>query len=107
MEVYKKNRYLIIILEGEFDQHMADQIRGQIDCGLLQEGVKHMVFDFSKVSFMDSSGIGMILKRYKQVKQLGGKLYIVGCSPNLLRLIKLSGLEKLIVLQPSFPMHEI
>lgn len=99
MKIYQKEKYLIVELEGEFDQYMADRVRGQIDCGLLQEGVQNIVFDFSKVTFMDSSGIGMMLKRYKQIKKLGGMLYVVGCNKTLLRLIKISGLEKLIVLQ--------
>lgn len=99
MEIYQKGKYLIVELEGEFDQYMADRVRGQIDYGLLQEGVQNIVFDFSKVTFMDSSGIGMMLKRYKQIKKLGGLLYVVGCDKTLLRLIKISGLEKLIVLQ--------
>ena len=98
VEVSYQGAYLIVGLSGELDQHMADRIRGRIDYGLLKEGVKHLVFDFSEVSFMDSSGIGMLLNRYKQVKRLGGNLYLTGCSKGILRIIKLSGLEKIVIL---------
>lgn len=100
-EIFCNGSYLIIQLSGELDQHMADQIRGRIDYGLLREGMKHMIFDFTEVSFMDSSGIGMLLKRYKQVKQLGGTLYITGCNQSILRLVKLSGLERIVVIEDT------
>ncbi len=101
IEVSYNGSYLIVGLSGELDQHMADRIRGRIDYGLLKEGIKNMIFDFTEVSFMDSSGIGMLLKRYKQVKKLGGNLYITGCSQGLLRLVRLSGLEKIVVLKDT------
>lgn len=101
VEISYQGMYLIIGLSGELDQHMADQIRSQIDHGLLKEGIKSIIFDFTEVSFMDSSGIGMLLNRYKQVKRLGGNLYLTGCSKGILRIIKLSGLEKIVKITHS------
>ncbi len=101
VEISYQGMYLIIGLSGELDQHMADQIRSQIDHGLLKEGIQSIIFDFTEVSFMDSSGIGMLLNRYKQVKRLGGNLYLTGCSKGILRIIKLSGLEKIVKITHS------
>ena len=101
VEISYQGMYLIIGLSGELDQHMADQIRSQIDHGLLKEGIQSIIFDFTEVSFMDSSGIGMLLNRYKQVRKFGGNLYLTGCNQNLFRLIKLSGLERIVLLRDS------
>ena len=101
IEISQNGSCLIAALSGELDQHMADAIRGRMDYGLLQAGIKNMVFDFTEVSFMDSSGIGMLLNRYKQVKRLGGNLYLTGCSKGILRIIKLSGLEKIVKITHS------
>lgn len=98
IEVSYKGAYLIVGLAGELDQHMADTIRSRLDYGLLKKGVQNIIFDFTEVSFMDSSGIGMLLNRYKQVKRLGGKIYLIGCSKGILRIIRLSGLEKIVTL---------
>lgn len=101
IEISQNGSCLIAALSGELDQHMADAIRGRMDYGLLQAGIKNMVFDFTEVSFMDSSGIGMLLNRYKQVRKFGGNLYLTGCNQNLFRLIKLSGLERIVLLRDS------
>ena len=63
--------------------------------------IQSIIFVFTEVSFMDSSGIGMLLNRYKQVKRLGGNLYLTGCSKGILRIIKLSGLEKIVKITHS------
>ena len=60
IEISQNGSCLIAALSGELDQHMADAIRGRMDYGLLQAGIKNMVFDFTEVSFMDSSGIGFV-----------------------------------------------
>lgn len=101
VEVSYQGVYLMIGLSGELDQHMADRIRSRIDYGLLKEGIKNIIFDFTEVSFMDSSGIGMLLNRYKQVKRLGGNLYLTGCSKAILRIIKLSGLDRIVILRDT------
>ena len=56
----------------------------------------NVAFDFGRVSFMDSSGIGLIMGRYKVVHALGGKIVIYGLSENVRRIIEMSGIDKLV-----------
>ena len=54
------------------------------------------IFDFGRVSFMDSAGIGMIIGRYKMMKLIGGEMEIVNISPNVKRILEMSGISKII-----------
>ena len=63
--------------------------------------LKNLIFDFSKLSFMDSSGIGVVIGRYKLITAMGGNVAIVSCSRNIDRLLKMSGITKLIATYDS------
>jgi len=89
-------RTLIIGLSGELDHHGAEQIRGLIERAVTEQDVKNLIFDFSNLTFMDSSGIGMIIGRYKLMKSLGGRVALVCTNPRMEQLITLSGLTKLV-----------
>ena len=54
-------------LMGELDHHAAAKVRGDIDDTMDRYGAKNLIFDFSRVTFMDSAGIGVVLGRYKQI----------------------------------------
>ena len=56
-------------------------------------------FDFSRVSFMDSAGIGMIIGRYKMMKLIGGSLEIVNISKNVRKILEMSGINKIIQME--------
>lgn len=99
IEIMCEQNCLIVGLSGELDQHMADRIRNRLNHSLLKEGITNIIFDFTEIDFMDSSGIGMIIGRYKQVRKLGGQIYLIGCSPSLLRLVRISGIEKIVCLK--------
>ena len=71
---------LIAELLGELDHHATAQIRGDIDAALQSHAAKYLVFDFSKVRYMDSSGIGMVLGRYRKMNETDGAVAIVSCS---------------------------
>lgn len=101
IEVTCKENCLIVGLSGELDQHMADRIRSSLNHHLLKERICNIIFDFTEVDFMDSSGIGMILNRYKQVKKLGGELYLTGCGQSIIRLVRLSGLERIVKIKDT------
>lgn len=91
-----KKRTLIVALDGELDHHTAGQIRGMIEQAITEQKAKHLVFDFSSLHFMDSSGIGMIIGRYKLIKSLGGNVFLVCGGGRIEKLIALSGLTRLI-----------
>lgn len=61
---------LVIGLNTDLDHHLADEIREVIDEVVEERGIRSIIFDFSKVTFMDSSGIGLIMGRYKKMHQM-------------------------------------
>ncbi|MBE5041058.1 anti-sigma F factor antagonist [Ructibacterium gallinarum] len=86
---------LVVKLEGEIDQSCAAEIRTDIDRAILLKNAKNLILDFAGVSFMDSSGIGVIIGRYKQMKARGGKTMIIRTQPQVDKILELSGLKKI------------
>ncbi len=86
-------------LYGEIDHHIAPKIRGSIDAACESRRPSRLILDFGKVGFMDSSGIGLVMGRYRMISLLGGKLEVVNIPPGLKKIFVLSGLENLGVLQ--------
>lgn len=92
---YVDKTTMIAEIDGELDHHNAVRIREKLDHEIMAKHINRMVFDFSKLTFMDSSGIGVIIGRYKKLKGVDGKVCIVTKSSNVSKLLKLSGLVKL------------
>ncbi len=86
---------LIVWLSGELDHHAARTLREQVDSAIDRSAATHLRLDFSGVTFMDSSGIGLIMGRYRLMLSRKGTLSVVGASERLRRVMKLAGLEKL------------
>ena len=80
-------------LIGELDHHGAGEVREHIDNAVLRQRCRQLILDFSGLTFMDSSGIGLIMGRYRLMISRGGALFVVGTSDRLLRVMKLAGLE--------------
>lgn|GEM_PF-18010 len=97
----KRGQALIVSIVGELDHHSAEYIKSKVDSEIIKSSTKNMIFDFSKVSFMDSSGIGTIIGRYKKIKNLNGKTAIANISPQTKRIIEMSGLLKIIQIYES------
>ncbi len=89
---------LVISLAQELDHHSASQIRNLTEEILTQRKIKGILFDFSKTTFMDSSGIGMIMGRYKKMKSQGGFVGVAGVKPSIHRILEISGLYKIVEL---------
>ena len=87
---------LVVKLEGELDQSCAGEIRGDIDRELRLRNVRNLILDLAEVSFMDSSGIGMIIGRYKQIKARGGRTLVIRAQPQVDKILELSGLKKIV-----------
>ena len=85
-----------IKLIGEIDHHSARTVREEIDKEIFLRRAKTVMIDLSGIDFMDSSGLGLILGRYTNVNQLGGKLKLVNPSKSVMKILELAGTEKMI-----------
>lgn len=83
---------LIADLDGELDHHTSAVVREEIDKTVDAFHSKHLIFNFEKVTFMDSSGIGVIMGRYNKISQLGGRLVITGCNEYIDRILDMAGI---------------
>lgn len=91
-----KKNILIVTLKGELDHNSAEEVRVKIDDKIDMNEVKNIILDFSGVSFMDSSGIGAVIGRYKKISQRGGKLFVSNVNNNVNKIFELAGLYKII-----------
>ncbi len=96
ISVTLKEKTLMVMLKGELDHHSADEVKTMIETVIINRGVKNLIFDFSHLTFMDSSGIGVIVGRYKMITALGGRVAIVGIKRNVDKLLTMSGIKKII-----------
>lgn len=87
----QKDLNLIIDINGEIDHHVAKTIREKIDMELILSNCKNIVFDFKNLKFMDSSGIGIIMGRYKNVNSANGSVSIINMSKTIKKILDLSG----------------
>lgn len=86
-------------LYGEIDHHIAPGLRGEIDACCESRRPARLILDYGAVSFMDSSGIGLLMGRYRMITLLGGRLEVVNIPPSLKKIFTLSGLEGLGVIK--------
>lgn len=96
MQMEKQNQTLIVYLEGELDHCSAQGIRRLLDGCIKDSEIKNMVLDMQELSFMDSSGIGVILGRYKQIKDKGGRMMVRNMNRQVERVFRLSGMSQII-----------
>ena len=86
---------LVVKLYGEIDQHCVSEIRDDIDRQIAIRNINSLIVDLGGVEFMDSSGIGMIMGRYKNMVSRGGKMMLVRPQPQVDKVLELSGIKKL------------
>lgn len=98
MEVSLKimGQTLIVSPAGDLDHHTAADLRERIDKEVAHENIRNIIFDFSQVEFMDSSGIGLIIGRYKLMSANSGITAICHMKDSLRRIFDISGLKKII-----------
>ncbi|MFT4105442.1 MAG: anti-sigma factor antagonist [Lacrimispora sp.] len=92
---------LIVHLPKELDHHNCAGLKYETDLILSENYIRRIVFDFSDTRFMDSSGIGILLNRYKQMALSGGTVAIYGAGAQVLRILKMGGILKLMKLYDS------
>ncbi|MCM3698253.1 anti-sigma F factor antagonist [Paenibacillus macerans] len=95
VEMETRRDTLIVRLSGELDHHTSDDVRMRMDEEISRGNCRNLVLSLKELLFMDSSGIGVILGRYKLIKQKGGKMVVCDVNPPVYRLLEMSGLFKI------------
>ncbi len=96
-----KENVLIIRLNGELDHHEANILREKWQAQLQQNPIQHIVLNVEDLTFMDSSGIGVILGRYKEIIRTGGQMVVCSVHEPIKRIFEMSGLFKILRLEST------
>ena len=95
VQFQSQRRKLTAFLSGEIDHHSSEGLRKMIDQKVLQDKPAVLCLNFGKVEFMDSSGVGLVMGRYRCLSTYGGKLEICGMSRTVERIMRMSGIENI------------
>ena len=95
-EFKAKDTSLIIAIDGEIDHHELKTLRAEIDDEIEKRAPERIIFDFSRTSFMDSSGLGLVLGRYRKAKERGAEVEIVNPIGKIHKILSMAGIDKLI-----------
>ena len=94
---YERHRQTLTVrLAEELDHRAAVEMRGELDELLRDAGIRRLVLDLRKLSFMDSSGIGFIIGRYKLMQRRGGCVAVINADQRMDRIFEMAGLYKLV-----------
>ena len=99
VNIHSVGEVLTVYLEGEIDHHSAKGMREEIDAAVEFNMPSLLILDFDRVTFMDSSGIGLVMGRYKNLQKSGAKLNLMGLSGNNYKIMKLAGIDRLATLE--------
>lgn len=95
MEVTFDGNVMTVNLDGEIDHHSAKVMREEIDDAIERQRPMQLVLDFKNVTFMDSSGIGLVIGRFKLMQETGGSVTVENSSNHIRKVMKLSGIDRL------------
>ncbi|MBS3947880.1 MAG: anti-sigma F factor antagonist [Dethiobacter sp.] len=96
LEKLMRDQCLLVRVRGELDHHWSDLLRQGIDRELIERGAKHLLLNLEGLTFMDSSGIGVLLGRYKRITQQGGQMALCRVSSAVEKVLRISGVPKII-----------
>lgn len=96
-----KHRMIVMKIYGEIDHHTAGGIRKELEKEIKRTGAINIALDFGSVTFMDSSGIGVIIGRYKTVRSLGGNIIIYDVSEQVKRLLEMAGINDIVIISDT------
>ena len=98
----EEKNLIIEFLTSELDHHITNEVRDEIDIILDSKSIKNIIFDFKNIRFMDSSGIGVIIGRYKKSSSEGGKVSVVNVNDRVKKIFNLSGMNKIINIYDTY-----
>ncbi len=89
---------MIAYLIGELDHHTAEDIRNKIDNAISYRKPNHLILDFKNITFMDSSGIGLVMGRYRLMQNHKGSVEIRNVTAQTKKIMELAGLGRIAVI---------
>lgn len=95
VKIEKNGTALTALISGELDHHSARRLREEIDDAVITGQVKLLILDFGGVGFMDSSGIGLVMGRYKLMQSFDGRVIVQNPSASIKKVMRLAGLDRL------------
>ena len=93
---YEEDKLLIFKITDEIDDFSVQKIRRRADYDIERYMPRKVIFDFNRVTFMDSAGIGLIIGRYKFAKMLGGTVELANLTSSIKKIFEMSGILRLI-----------
>ncbi len=93
-EVKARDRLLCVSLYGEIDHHSAVNLRQELDELILQKQPLRFVLDLSRIEFMDSAGLGLLMGRYRLVQSIGGTMVVSNANARVIKILRLAGMER-------------
>ena len=98
----KKGQALIVAIQGELDLHTSPEFKTEISKAFAAHlDLKYLIFNVKEMTFIDSSGLGVILGRYRDLQDREGRLYFVQANPQIKRVLEFSGLRKISIFADS------
>ena len=96
MKYQVQENCLTIFLPHELDHHNAEEIRRESDHLIIRNHIRYIIFDFAETDFMDSSGIGLVMGRFREMELIGGKVRAVHVGERMRRILVISGVTRVI-----------
>lgn len=87
---------VVVRLAGELDHCCAQTVRRELDTLIADPSIRTLILDFTTLQFMDSSGIGVILGRYRQLRDRGGQVAVIHMNRHVARIFHMSGMDRVI-----------
>lgn len=95
MKYQVQENCLTIFLPSDVDHHNAEEIKKEADRLIEKEHIRYIIFDFADTGFMDSSGIGVIMGRYRKIYMMGGEVWAVHANERMKKILSMSGVMKI------------
>ncbi|MDG5470698.1 anti-sigma F factor antagonist [Jeotgalibacillus sp. ET6] len=96
-----KKNVLLLRMQGELDHHATEKIREELLNLMEEHDITHLVLNLEELEFMDSSGLGLMLGRYKHLQKKNGSMIICAISEPVKRLFEMSGLFRIMIIESS------
>ena len=103
LQTTKQGDALTVYLTGEIDHCVAEGLRNEIEMLIVAHNPHRLILDFSQVSFMDSSGIGLVMGRYRLIRDWNGSVEIHNPAPSIKKVMRLAGLDRIASIHSSPP----